>query len=369
LWKIKQSWKLKYEGSGDKGMPNIISGFKPYGGKHCITTALKQIFDFYKHPITEEMIFGIGSGLAFTYLNLAKSPMLSGRIKPFEFEAKLAERLNIKIKCKTSKDAQKVLENTIKMLDDNQPILIYVDMPYLEYLGLDQNSHFGGHSVVLFGYDDVEHTFYVSDRDNHDYPIRTPKGNIASDYHIVSYEEIEKARSSNNRPFPANNKYLEFDFNGYEIVTPSIIIEAIQETCDTMLKPPANLLGVNGIKKFSKEILKWNKFDEEKLRLAGVTNYFMINADGGTGGGIFRKMYGQFLIQSSEMIQSTVMEALGNRFIEISEQWDLVANLMWKLSETGNPDLLKEMSLIIMGLYHEEVDTFTELQKIHLEGL
>ena len=60
------------------------------------------------------------------------------------------------------------------MIDQDKPILIYVDMPYLSYLGLNKNSHFGGHAVVLFGYDNELERFWISDRDNHDYPIRTP---------------------------------------------------------------------------------------------------------------------------------------------------------------------------------------------------
>ena len=71
-------------------MKHIIENFVPLGGKHCITNALKQIFYYYDHPLSEEMIFGVASGLAFTYINLANSPMVSGRSKLFEFERKLA---------------------------------------------------------------------------------------------------------------------------------------------------------------------------------------------------------------------------------------------------------------------------------------
>lgn len=79
--------------------------------------------------------------------------------------------------------------------------MVYVDMPYLKYLGMNSASHFGGHAVVLFGYDDERQIFYVSDRDHSNFPIRTPKGTIANDYHLVSYQEMENARSSSFRPF------------------------------------------------------------------------------------------------------------------------------------------------------------------------
>ena len=94
-------------------MKKVIENFIPLGGKHCITNSLKQIFLYYGYPLSEEMIFGIASGLSFLYINQSHSPMVSGRTKVFEFEKKLAKRLNITIQCKRSKDYTKVLEITM----------------------------------------------------------------------------------------------------------------------------------------------------------------------------------------------------------------------------------------------------------------
>lgn len=153
------------------------------------------------------------------------------------------------------------------MIQQNKPVLIYVDMPFLDYLNMNRNSHFGGHAVVLFGYDDENQEFYLTDRDSADYPIRTPKGKIACDYHRVSYQEMERARNSNFRPFPANNKYLEFDFSSYEGIQKRELIAAIKDTCESMLRPPAKLLGINGIIKFSQEILNGNPLTKVKGKL------------------------------------------------------------------------------------------------------
>ncbi|GAA0070074.1 BtrH N-terminal domain-containing protein [Clostridium sardiniense] len=345
-------------------MKKIVKGFKPTGGKHCITSSLRQVFEYYSYQITEEMIFGLGSGLSFCYINLEKSPIISGRTKPFEFENKLGERLNIKMKCKSSGKYKSAFNKTIKMINEDKPVLIYADMPYLDYLNLDEDNHFGGHAVVIFGYDNEKEKFYISDRDNSDYAIRTPKGNISEDFHLVDYVQLEKARNSNYRPFPAKNKYLDINFNEYTTITKSIIISSINDTCENMLNSPAQLLGLNGINKFSKEILKWSKFDEEKLKIAGITNYFQINADGGTGGGIFRKMYGDFLIQASEIISCEEMNQLGIKYIAISEKWDKIGDLMWRLSETIDRQLLQRISYILREIHKEETDVLTKLQKI-----
>lgn len=190
------------------GMKKTVDNFQPAGGMHCITNAMKQIFNFYGHPLSEEMLFGLGEGLDFAYINMAHSPMVSGRSKIMEFEGILSKRLGVGMKFRKGRDNNKSFEAARKMIDGNQPVLIYADMPYLPYMSLDPDSHFGGHAVVLFGYDDEQGCFYVSDRDNPDFPVRTPGGMIAENYHMVSYEQMELARSSAFRPFPANNKYI-----------------------------------------------------------------------------------------------------------------------------------------------------------------
>lgn len=311
--------------------------------------------------MSEEMLLGLGSGLSFLYLNQASSPMVNGRCKVFEFEEKLAKRLNIQIRCKSSSNYDMVQQKAKEMLEHNNPILIYVDMPYLKYLGLNENSHFGGHAVVLFGYDEEKEEYWISDRDNHDFPIRTPSGHIAEDFHYVSFGELKQARTSTHRPFPAKNKYLEIDLHGYQFPNKKVIVWAIEETCVNMLSPPANLLGLNGISKFSKEILKWKNFTPEKLRLSGVTNYFQISKDGGTGGGIFRKMYGDFLMECAPILENPVFEQLGYEFQEIGEAWDNIADLMWELSISGEVALLKTMSIMIDDIWKREKNVFQRL--------
>ena len=345
-------------------MKKIIEKFVPQGGRHCITNSLKQIFSYYGYPISEEMMFGLASGLSFLYLNQSNAPMVNGRIKIFVFEKKLAERLNIVIRCRSGKNYDKVSEITRHMIDKNEPVLIYVDMPYLNYLGMNESGHFGGHAVVLFGYDDDEKNYYISDRDHHEFPIRTPQGTIAEDYHLVGYEEIRKARSSTHRPFPAGNKYLTFDFGGFRGVGETVLREAIRETCDSMLNPPAQLLGLNGILKFSREVKKWKSFDPEKLRLAGTINYFQISRDGGTGGGIFRNMYGEFLIEAASVLKDARLTELGRKFIEVSHSWDQVADDLWQLSLHGSIELLERMSDSILVIYKTEKHLYTDLTNI-----
>ena len=345
-------------------MKKTVDNFQPAGGMHCITNAMKQIFNFYGHPLSEEMLFGLGEGLDFAYINMAHSPMVSGRSKIMEFEGILSKRLGGGMKFRKGRDNNKSFEAARKMIDGNQPVLIYADMPYLPYMSLDPDSHFGGHAVVLFGYDDEQGCFYVSDRDNPDFPVRTPGGMIAENYHMVSYEQMELARSSAFRPFPANNKYIMFDFSNFKNADNAGIRQAIMAVCDKMLNPQARLKGICGIEKFGKEIIKWGSFDVAKLRTAAITNYFQISADGGTGGGIFRKMYGGFLLEAAELLDNSHIRTIGSRFFEIAEEWDIVADELWEVSEDGHSSLLLHISEEIRALHDAEYDLYSQLTKL-----
>ncbi len=95
---------------------------KPLGGEHCVTSSLKQVFQYFGYTISEEMLIGIGSGLIFTYLNLIDSQIISGRIKVFEFEEKIAKRLNIEMNLKSAKNYSYALKKTKELISSGKPV-------------------------------------------------------------------------------------------------------------------------------------------------------------------------------------------------------------------------------------------------------
>jgi hypothetical protein len=342
----------------------IIENFIPRGGHHCITNSLKQIFEFNNYPLSESMLFGLGSGLGFVYVNLANAPMISGRIKPLELERNISDRIGIKIQPKASKNYAEAIKSMKALLSNGIPVMAYVDMVYLNYLNLYPGSHFGGHSIVVFGYDDEECCFYVSDRDSEDWSIHTPKGRISENYHKVSYDEMEKARNSSFRPFPAKNKWVNFDFKGLKTITPIMLRDSILITTHSMLKAPAQMLGINGIRKFAQEIKKWKAFNSAKKKLACITNFFMINADGGTGGGAFRIMYGDFLKEASSCFNVKDLAESGNNFIQIGQSWDIVGTKMMNIHTTGDNSIIDNVSDMVMAIADQEEAELARLQDI-----
>lgn len=341
-----------------------IKTFITIGGHHCITNAMRQIFEFNHYPISEAMLFGLGSSLNFIYLNLAHAPMIAGRNKTEEADKLIMQETGIIIQTKMPKDyaaADKILKDKlVKQI----PVMIFVDMAYLKYLNLGEKNHFGGHAVVVFGYDKAEDIYYISDRDNHNFSIHTPNGRIAEDFHKITSQEMQNARNSAHHPFPAKNKWVKFDFSKAKSIDKNMISQSILINSQIMLQPPANLLGLNGIKKFSIEIKKWKTFPAKKLQLACINNYFMISADGGTGGGVFRKMYGDFLDESAIIANNKLLHEAAACFYAIADLWDNIAQGLMEVYNTGAFPTLDKLSDEIQNVAIQEEKAWLDLKKI-----
>ncbi len=337
-------------------MQHVIRNFIPTGGKHCVSNALKQVFHYYGHKLSEEMIFGLASGMHFFYFEFKNlpHPLIGGRTKIGAFEESIACNLGITIETHRMTSSRKAYEELKKLIARDIPVIIYVDMNPLSYLGMPEDVHFGGHAIVVFGIDEEEGVAYVSDRDSTGVKATLHDGEEPGDFHRVPLEELEKARGSKHKPFSPENKWLTFDLGGMWPIERSIIFEAIRETCANMCCAPIKNLGIRGIHLFSRKVLEWREYDREKLRWACFNAYVMINAIGGTGGGAFRRMYGNFLKESTAVTGIPQMELYGKEYITLSEWWDDVADTFLSLSETGSVERLEEVAECLEQIHSKE---------------
>lgn len=118
--------------------------------------------------------------------------------------------------------------------------------------------------------------------------------------------------------------------------------------------------------------MSMNKFSLYHIFAYAILNYISLNKnshfgghaivifgyddekDSGTGGGIFRKMYGEFLLEANNFLFLKAIEDIGKQYLQLSEQWDALADSLWNLGETGHIKLLKPMSFQIENLYQTE---------------
>jgi hypothetical protein len=277
-------------------------------GYHCVTSSLRKIFHHAHHPLSEEMLLGLGAGMGFIYWQMnigqAKMVFVGGRANPKNFFADLGKRTGVRIKAVSTSSAAKARSSLLEKLAAKEPVMVFGDMGFLPWFDLPPDYHFGGHTFVICGFDGRE-AVLASDLD------QKASGLKKGFYSQVTLEQLGKARSSTFKPFPPKNTRLEFDFSKYHDPTPEDIRSSIAQAVDSQLNPPIKNIGVKGVRHAAGEIVKWpGMFNDRELRKNLFTLYVFFEI-GGTGGGCFRPMYSRFLKEA--------MGITGNKALEEAE--------------------------------------------------
>ena len=114
--------------------------------------------------------------------------------------------------------------------------------------------------------------------------------------------------------------------------------DAIREMCRPMLEPPISNLGVKGIRKTAKMVLKWpTQLDADELKGTLFNTFIFINEMGGTGGGIFRFMLGRFLREAAAITGDDELLPIADEFHRIAEKWDQLGYWFKEVSEAEDP--------------------------------
>jgi hypothetical protein len=246
--------------------------------------------------------------------------------------------------------AEKVL---LEMLEAGNPVMIHVDMGFLPYfVDLPEDFHFGGHVIVIGGYDAGNRQVYVADRDE--------------EMHQVSLEDLALARGSKFKPFPPNNTWYTFDFDGKRAPNADEIYQAIREVCTGMLEGPISNLGVRGIRKAAERVREWPTImDDEKLRWSCFNIHIFIDAEGGTGGGIFRYMYARFLEEAATITGDRQFADIGKELHSIGHQWQDVAGIFKRGTHTDDVKSLLDLTTTpLMEIADSEERVWTSLLEL-----
>jgi hypothetical protein len=336
-------------------MVAAIRGFKTFRTHHCVTGSMRHIYEFHGYPISEDLLLGLGSGVGFVYWHTKGAlPMYGGRGN-FErpgvegLEKTVGRRTGVAVSSFTTQSATRAERALLKMLDAGEPVMLYADMGFLPYLNMPDGYHFGGHMIVVAGHDPVTAEVLVGDRDGV--------------LHIVSLGDLARARGSKFKPFPPLNKWYTLDFSHARPPTAEDVRLAIRETAQGMLEPPIANLGVKGIRTAAERTALWaGAMSAEELRSACLNLFIFIDYTGGTGGGLFRYMYGRFLTEAAQITSDPRLAALAPAFRAAGDHWQEAAHLFQQASQQAEAaTALPEICHGVQALADEEQSLWKRL--------
>lgn len=325
----------------------ILDDIKTAGGEHCETSTLDVLLRHAGIELSEPMLFGLGEGLGFIYWDGKNLPFpfLGGRSKPAEITRRLAERLGLTLRVKETTSARTAWRNVAEQIDAGTPVGLQLDSYHLEYF--TSKVHFGGHFTALYGYDD-EKAFLVD---------TAQQGGSVS----TSLESLERSRGEKG-PMTARNLSFTITAEAPQPPLSDVVRTAVRANAAEFLNPPIANLGYRGIGKTAVQVKKWLDRSSDPARDLPQAAVLMERA--GTGGALFRRIYRDFLEESTELVEDAGLHNAYEKYRGIVPLWTEVARSFTQAGETGDPRHLIDASALLTELAQREQEAMSALAAV-----
>ncbi|WP_255150977.1 BtrH N-terminal domain-containing protein [Halorarius halobius] len=306
-----------------------VDGFEHAAGEHCGSTSLRDLSEHYGWGFTEPECFGLASGLGFTFFELSRSPwrMFVGR--PMWLERAFFDHLDIPHTEREGDDWATAWEQVTDRLDHGDPVMVFVDLYYLDYYETD--THFAPHSLLVVGYDEEK---------------EAPDGSTGVAYMADSeFDEIQELPLDSLRDawaskdvMPLHNRWLAVDGQPRPD-TAAAVREAMTETAAYMLDPESaarelgfGTAGLAGIRALAADLPEWTDLPNP----AWAARFAYQNVERrGTGGGAFRGLYAPFLDARETDVD---LAGFADRMHAIADDWTAAGEVLKAASETDDAD-------------------------------
>ncbi len=256
---------------------NLIKNWIHIPGRHCASTALCDLMNFYGYRMTEPECFGIGQGIGFWYIEgLVPSRMI--HVRSMDIEKIFFNNIGVDFKWEKAGSEEEIKTVLLASIDSGMPVLLRTDIFYLDYY--KSKTHFPGHAIIFWGYDPENNIAYISD---------TERKGLTQ----CKFDSLLKAILHGNFPEGAHAHFAPIAKPVFILRKRKLSIKAAGSNARQMLSPDQfDGYGVRGMRLASKKVIEWKNLREWKW-LARFA--YQVIEKRGTGGGGFRKMYTEFL--------------------------------------------------------------------------
>lgn len=320
----------------------LVPGFQHRPGVHCGTSALSDALRARGFELSEPMAFGLGAGLGFYYLAsraLSPSHLFVGRTAYLERTA--CELLGAPYEAHADEDPARAWERVRAAVDRGLAPILSTDLAQLPYFG--SRTPFGGHRVVLAGYDAARGVA------------------ILADGHRPTLEEVElaqldRARASVAPPFGTGGRaWLEVDAPARARPLAEVVPEALRLQAREMLLDADGAAGISALERFAAELPRWPAEATDEADRAWCFRYaYQVVERRGTGGGLFRALYARFLREAEVLVPSLARLGLAARMEALAAAWTRLATDLRALSVTPGSGASPGTAALAVALARDE---------------
>lgn len=304
-------------------------------GRHCASSAIRDLIEFHGTNLTEAACFGIGAGLGITYLELPEAPVpFMTHVRSLGYEKRVFENMGVPFVWSTYHSPNEATLALDELLDAGRPALLLTDILHLPYF--ESRTHFPGHAVMAWQRTHSAATVLVTDTDR---PHPIP----------VERDALARARFSCQQPFVHDGDLFAPESIDPD-VSPERVADAIRQNAALLLTddPHGGLLALDT---WINDLPRWETTGDWRW----TTRFaYQVIEKRGTGGGGFRQMYAEFLADASrndKRIRSYRLPALMG---ECAKQWVELAMQLKSASESDSFPSLRIAGAIVNVRHAEQ---------------
>jgi hypothetical protein len=330
--------------------------FKHQQAAHCENGVTSNLLHHHEIKLSEPMVFGIGSGLFFSYMPFFKLndlPVVSFRPWPGKIFNRATKRLGLKIQRLKFKDQAESMEALDRNLEQGIPTGCLVGVFHLTYLPQAYRFHFNAHNIVVVG------------RENGEYLVSDP---IMPDIERLSHHDLQRVRFAKGTIFtPQGRMYYITGISSLNNLKEAIV-KGIKQVCQDMLGIPVPLFGVKGIRFLARQMRNWPKKLGDKKASLYMGQVVRMLEEIGTGGAGFRFIYAAFLQEAAHELEQPWLNDMSKEMTEAGDRWrefGIIAGRIFK-NRAGQEDSYIAASNVLLDIADREEKIFRRLRQIKL---
>jgi len=333
---------------------DINIDFKHHQSAHCENGVTSNLLKHHGLDLSEAMVFGLGSGIFFSYIPFYKLnglPVVSFRPYPGFIFNRVCRKLGIKIKRhKFPRDPQKAMDTLDATIEKGIPTGCLVGVFHLTYFPDPYRFHFNAHNLVVYG------------RKNDEYIISDP---IMETPVSLTYNDLKRVRYAKGTYPPKGRMYYMREVpDNYDLG--KAIVSGIRKNSRQMLTIPVPLFGVKGIRYMAKRMKRWpEKLGPKKASLY-LGQVVRMLEEIGTGGAGFRFMYAAFLQEASKELKQDWLNDCSKEMTEAGDRWRefaIIAGRIFK-GRSGKEESYAAAADILLDIADREEKIYRKLRKI-----
>jgi hypothetical protein len=327
----------------------ILQGFEHRPGVHCGTTALADALRIQGVHVSEAMAFGLGAGLGFYYLvspALTPTHLFCGRTLRLEETA--CEVLGVPVHFRTEDDPALAWAGVRAAIDRGIAPIVATELSELPYWRT--RTRFGGHRVVVAGYDLDRRVALVADNDR-------------AALEEVPLDDLERARATIAPPFALPGRpWIEVGRPVTVRPLADAVADALRRQAREYLIDVDGSAGISALERFAAELPGWaTEASSEEDRAWCFRYAYQVIDRRGTGGGNFRTLYARFLEEAEALLPGLAAGRLSGPMHTLAAGWSRLADMLRALSEARGASVPPEVTAHVRALarderrYHEDV--------------